>query len=193
MRSMGMIAAAALALGGCAELYAPAPIGTAAAPGQVLSAPASISGVVISDAESATVFCAQPAPDALFDQGEAADVSVSLIQVGDGDDSASEESSSSEVEMAGRTPGVLMAREIFYRTCEFTHNQKLSKEEATTLFTKALDLVGAGWQGETAKTTITVGDTVSDSATTATSASASETESAADQTTTTRSDSAPSS
>lgn len=43
--------------------------------------------------------------------------------------------------LGGLTPSVLMAREILFRTCEFTVNQDLNQADATELFKAALDKV----------------------------------------------------
>ncbi len=107
--------------------------------------------------------CAEPPPDAAFDQGDSANVSVALIKLG-GDDSGGDSQNSSEVEMAGRTPAVLIARELFYRACEFSFNFKLDKSEATAIYNKTLDIIKEGWLKEAGQTTVTVGDKVSTSA-----------------------------
>lgn len=105
-----------------------------------MSTTSSLSHVFVRDGSSSYITCTQPSPDAAFDQSETADISISLISVGESD-AAGEEENSAEVEMAGRTPAVLMTRELFYRACEFSMNYKLSKEEALSLYTKTLDTV----------------------------------------------------
>jgi len=62
--------------------------------------------------------------------------------------------------MAGRTPAVLMTRELFYRACEFSLNFGLTKQEALDLYNKTLDAVTQVWATEAGNTTVTVGDTV---------------------------------
>ena len=143
----------------CANLYEPKPVTSDLREKTVLSSTASLSHMVVRAAKTDLITCTQPQPDAAFDQSEAADFSLSLITLG-GDDQAGEDTSSSEVEMAGRTPAVLMARELFYRACEFSDNYKLSKDEALTLYTKTLDSITKVWGTEAGNTTITVGDTV---------------------------------
>jgi hypothetical protein len=64
--------------------------------------------------------------------------------------------------MAGRTPALLMAREMFYRTCEFSTNFGLNKKEALSLFQQTLKTVGSVWATEAQNTTVTVGDTIQD-------------------------------
>jgi hypothetical protein len=59
--------------------------------------------------------------------------------------------------MNGRSPAVLITRELFYRLCETYTNFNLTKEEALPLFQKVLDLVGKGWTAEAAKTAVSIG------------------------------------
>lgn len=89
-------------------------------------------------------------------------MSIALIKFG-GDDSGGDSQNSSEVEMAGRTPTVLIARELFYRACEFSFNFKLDKTEATAIYNKTLDIIKEGWLKEAGQTTVTVGDKVTTS------------------------------
>lgn len=62
--------------------------------------------------------------------------------------------------MSGRTPGVLIAREMFFRTYEFSNNYQLSKDEAMKLYVQTMNAVSDGWKAEIKKTTITFGETV---------------------------------
>jgi len=97
--------------------------------------------------------CTMPQPDATFSQSLEDTLGANLF---------SEEATegSSEAEMAGRTPTVLMARELFFRTCEFSVNYQLSKEEAFNLFKETLTTVNSLATIQANNTTITVGDTV---------------------------------
>ena len=71
--------------------------------------------------------CTMPQPDATFSVTTEEGMGLSI---------GSEEATmgSSEAEMVGRTPTVLMSRELFFRTCEFSVNYNLSKKEASDLF-----------------------------------------------------------
>ena len=66
---------------------------------------------------------------------------------------------SGEREMVGRTPAVLMARELFFRLCEFSRNHDLTKNDAMALYRKTLDAVKEVWQTEARKTTVNIGET----------------------------------
>ena len=82
--------------------------------------------------------------------------------IGMGSEGGNEGEDSTEAEMAGRTPAVLIAREMFYRACEFSTNFGLSQDQATQVYLKTLDAVSQGWAIEAGQTTVTIGDTVSD-------------------------------
>lgn len=146
-------------LASCAEVYEPKPVTSVLKEKTAFSNTASLSHMVIRDSKTDLITCTQPQPDAAFDQGESADVSVSLISLG-GDEQGGEEEGSEEVEMAGRTPALLMTRELFYRVCEFSQNYKLDKKEAMELFNKTMDSVTEVWGTEAGNTTVTIGDTV---------------------------------
>tara|TARA_R110000787_G_scaffold274979_1_gene383304 strand:- start:144788 stop:145021 length:234 start_codon:yes stop_codon:yes gene_type:complete len=49
---------------------------------------------------------------------------------------------------------------MFFRTCEFSNNYQLSKQEALKLYVQTLSAVSEGWKAEIQKTTITLGETV---------------------------------
>ena len=96
--------------------------------------------------------CTMPQPDATFSVTTEEGMGLSI---------GSEEATmgSSEAEMVGRTPTVLMSRELFFRTCEFAVNYNLNKKEATDLFNKTLDTVISLATIQANNTTVTVGDT----------------------------------
>lgn len=154
------MAAAALLLGACADVYEPVPKINSVTPDTIVSSTASLSYIFVRDAASQYVTCTTPQPDAAFDQGETADVTISLISIAGESDAGAEGEDTQEVEMAGRTPAVIMARELFFRACEFSQNYKLTKDEALGLYKSTLDVVGRVWEKEAGQTTITIGDTV---------------------------------
>jgi hypothetical protein len=104
--------------------------------------------------------CSQPMPDVAYDKGDDADINYSFINTSS--DQVSAQDNSDEVEMAGRTPAILMAREMFYRTCEFSTNFNLNKQEAISLYQQTLKTIGTVWASEAQNTTVTVGDTIQD-------------------------------
>lgn len=106
------------------------------------------------------LLCSQPMPDVAYDKGDDADINYSFINTSS--DQISAQDNSDEVEMAGRTPAILMAREMFYRTCEFSTNFGLNKQEALSLYQQTLKIIGSVWATEAQNTTVTVGDTIQD-------------------------------
>lgn len=155
--------AATVFLGGCAGVSEPEPQFNDLKAETILSHTAALSNTFIHDPQSKKIICTQPQPDAAFNQSEEGSVSISLISIGGGSESDSDRVSegTTEGELAGRTPAILMARELFYRLCEFSRNQSLSKAEALKLYTQTLGTVKEVWATEAGNTTITVGDTVS--------------------------------
>ena len=159
---LAAIGLATLSATACADLYEPVPKVTKVDNNWVLSNTASLANSFITDSQSDMHICLQSAPDATFDQSDGGNFDLSLIATGgssDRSDSAAQEASEG-AEMAGRTPAVLIARELFYRSCEFSQNFNLSKQEALELYKKTMDLVSKGWLKEAGQTTVTVGDTV---------------------------------
>ena len=102
-------------------------------------------------------------------------MSLSFLNFGSGSDGTQQSEDSAETELTGRTPGVLMTRELFFRLCEFSRNYDLTKEEAKALYVQTLQTVSGGWNNEIGNTSIKIGETathvvnqtVSDAATTA--------------------------
>lgn len=124
----------------------------------------SLSGQMMRDPQTLQKMCLGRGADTAYEHSEAGGLSVSLVSSGSSDSEASEfQDNAGEEELAGRTPAVLMTREIFYRACEFSTNYKLTKSEATQIFHAALKTVDNGWSNESKNTTVTVGDTVATS------------------------------
>jgi len=159
-----MILAGPFFMTGCADIYEPKPTVMDITTGTMVSKTAALSHIFVRNTDVKNrVICTQPPPDAVFSQGNAADISIFSTSKGD---SSGEEEESEEIEMAGRTPAILMAREMFYRACEFSQNYKLDKKEAMDLYNKTLNTVSTVWATEAANTTVTVGDTVTSTGTT---------------------------
>jgi hypothetical protein len=149
-------------IAGCSEIYEPQPYVTAVKDESAVSTTASISHTLILNKGTSFITCTLPQPDASFNQSEEGDINVSLLAVGGGKDASKgvEAEKSGETEMAGRTPAVLIARELFFRLCEFSRNNELNKDDAMTLYKKTLDAVKEVWQIEASKTEIRVGDKI---------------------------------
>lgn len=157
-------------LGGCSTAVPEPSIKTISLDGiKLVSSTAASSSFLVSKKESIYSFCQQPTPDVGFDSSEASNFSISLV--GSGSDSEGTESSVSDPELIGRTPTVLMTRELFYRLCEFSKNTNLKQADAITLYNKTLDTVSKAWMIEAGQTTVTVGETLSSTETLSNSAS----------------------
>lgn len=116
--------------------------------------PASNSFAYVFRGDSDYFVCSQTNVDAGFDASEAGDLEIALVATGD--DSGGVAESSQEIEFAGRTPAVLLSREIFFRTCEFSRNYGLDKDEATTLFKESLQGVIAAWEIEAKNSQVSI-------------------------------------
>lgn len=151
----------ALLLGACSQLPGPTMQSHDLSGSHIYSSGPSLSSFVVEDRNNPRKICADRGADAAFEFSEEADFSLSLVSVGksDGEKSSAKENSGEE-EMVGRTPAVLIARELLYRTCELSMNYSLTKEEAISLFKGTRDSIEKGWVSEAAKTTVTIGDTL---------------------------------
>lgn len=151
-----------LSLSACASPFEPKVNSVGIEADTVFSSLPSLSQTLVKKIDAPLHTCLGRGSDATFSQSDTGDISISLISTGTSSDSdkADNSESSGETEMGGRTPGVLMAREMFYRTCEFSNNYQLSKDEAMQLYVQTLNAVSKGWGAEVLKTTITIGETV---------------------------------
>lgn len=129
--------------------------------GGIVSEGSSASAMVVYDPEKSKKICLGRGADSAFATEDSGDINFTLVSIGGSD---SEESSISdntgEEEMAGRTPALLLTRELLYRSCELAGNYNLTKEEATKLYLSTLAVIAKGWSAEASNTTITIGDTL---------------------------------
>lgn len=65
-------------------------------------------------------------------------------------ESVNEGASRGAVSLGGRSPAVLITREVMYRTCEMVMNLNLDKKEALALYIQTLNLVKSVAQSDTA-------------------------------------------
>lgn len=90
------------------------------------------------EGETEDLFCLAPDPDGLATSSDHASLDVSYAAVSEG---ASFGEARGAVALGGRTAHVLLAREMFYRTCELALNQRLPREVALALFRETLSVV----------------------------------------------------
>lgn len=150
-------------LSGCTSLEYPVPKQSTLDNNHILTTTSGQGQIYVMKRDNDHYLCSLPQPDSAFDQKDGGNIDLSLISTG-GDKSASTAEDSEEVELAGRTPTVLMTRELFFRACEFSSNYQLSKDEAKALYMKTLDGVLTNWAIEAGHTTVTIGDTVDNQA-----------------------------
>ena len=126
-----------MALAACASDPAP-PVATLSpiASEHVLSTPASSANVFVLNKNTDFMICTEPQPDVGFSQSESGKIGATIA--GNADSIGMSEGSQ-ENSLGGRSPSVLMSREMFFRVCEFSRNYNLTKEEALQLFLKAMD------------------------------------------------------
>lgn len=129
-----IILASLVPLGGCASPYYQSHrLGGGV---QLVARDASLSLGLVKSGDKGVQLCFQGAPDATFNQDSGLDVDASLANFGQGDDGSSEGSQQSE--MVGRSPALLYARELFYRTCEVALSTNASPQEWREMFSTAL-------------------------------------------------------
>ncbi len=136
-----------LPLGACVSMAdEPSPQVSPVLSEHILSTTASISNTLVLDRNTSFVTCTGPPPDASFSQGEQASISA---LISGNDDKASEGEDSEEAGLKGRSPAVLLSREMFFRACEFSRNYQLTKDEALQLYMQTLGAVVTNFENET--------------------------------------------
>jgi hypothetical protein len=121
---------------------------------QIIARDSAISVGVLERKGGTARLCLQGSPDTSFDQTSDLNLSASLANFGGGGESEGE--GSEEVEMAGRTPALLFAREVFYRTCEAALSSNASPEEWRVMFAAALQASAEVMKLETQNTKVQI-------------------------------------
>lgn len=129
-----IIMASLALLGGCASPYYKSH--GLEGGGRLVARDASLSIGFVKTRGNSIQLCFQGAPDATFNQESGLNVDASLAKFGSGDEGESE--GSQQAEMVGRSPALLYAREIFYRTCEVALSTNASPQEWREMFSTAL-------------------------------------------------------
>ena len=156
-----IIMCSAISTVGCSTLSEPKMTGLSLGSDAVVFGLPSLSSTTVSAENSKIRTCLGRGADTTFNDSQSGDMSIALVSSGSANenDDVNDSSNSGESEMSGRTPGVLMAREMFYRTCEFINNHQLTTSEALQLYLHTIDAVSKGWESELQKTTITLTET----------------------------------
>jgi hypothetical protein len=100
-------------------------------------------GFVITDPNFKDRVCKTPAPDVLA--GETKSEGLSLPGLIPGASSSGTSITDAEgyaaINLGGRSPSVLIARDFLYRVCEMTSNLQLSPEETVKVYLQAMDKI----------------------------------------------------
>jgi hypothetical protein len=100
----------------------------------VIIEPTTGNSFILSDEKVLDQVCMAPPPDLSDAKGSSGSLAVKGV-------SLSENTSVSVAALGGRSPAVLISREILYRTCELYVNLRLKKEEAIELFKNSLSKI----------------------------------------------------
>jgi hypothetical protein len=100
----------------------------------VLIEPTTGNSFVLTDEKVRDQFCMAPPPDLSDVKGSSGSVSVKGV-------SLSDNTSVSVAALGGRSPAVLISREILFRTCEIYVNLRLTKDDALALFKDSISRV----------------------------------------------------
>ena len=157
-----LIAFSVVGLSACSSQFEPFFDSAGLPDSGVMSGGASLTNLIVQDPKRLKRICMGRGTDAVIQQSDSANFDLSLISVGKKTDSEKSaiQDNAGEQEMAGRTPAVLLAREIFYRGCEFSNNFNLNKDEALGVFKASLDAIEKIWLIEAQNTKTTVGDSL---------------------------------
>lgn len=143
-------------LSGCSAMEYPTPRASDLVNAHILTTTSGQGQIYVLAKNNNHYLCSLPKPDSTFNQKESGGLNVSLINTQGESTDISE--GSNENELTGRTPTVLMTRELFFRACEFSTNFQLNKDEAKQLYLKTLDGVLANWAIEAKQTTVNISD-----------------------------------
>ena len=114
----------------------------------VIIEPTTVISYVMTDEKIGDQFCMSPPPDLSDASSESGGLSVKGVSLSEG-------TALSVAALGGRSPAVLISREIMYRTCELYVNSRLTKEEAIAIFKASLDHVVGVTKAQIAKGTST--------------------------------------
>ncbi len=132
------VLAASLA-GGCSSLGSPVALNSKTTIYDrkgidVIIEPTTGSSYLLTDEKIRDQFCMAPPPDLSDAKSTSGGLSVKGISLSEG-------TALSVAALGGRSPAVLISREIMYRTCELYVNGRMTKEESIAIFKASLDRV----------------------------------------------------
>lgn len=107
----------------------------------VIGSPADRMHVVIKDDTSKERVCKGPGPDMATTASAGVNMGVSGAAAVPGAGTIGENASRGALDLGGRSPTVLLAREFFYRACELTMNMRPDQETALSIYKMTLDSI----------------------------------------------------
>lgn len=132
---------AALALSGCAALQPP-PEGKIFERGGVsmVVIPGGSRETYFSDPKALERHCRAPSPDVSITSSDGFSLGLPS-PAGRGGKAVSEDDSTGALALGGRSPAVLISRELLYRACELASNLNLPPDQTLRLFRDVMDVV----------------------------------------------------
>lgn len=129
-----------------------------------LTSTADVSHTLLIETETGRKVCIQPPADASFAANNSEGTDIAIVAFGGKQNGKQErKEETDESQFAGRTPSVLITREVLYRLCEMTLNQNLSQDEVLASFNDAVKALSESWKMEAGRTSIEIKeDTVGD-------------------------------
>jgi len=100
-------------------------------------------GFIITDPSVKERICKTPNPDVLAGETKSEGMSIAglMPSASSGTNSLTESQGFSATTLGGRTPSVLITRDILYRICEMTSNLQLNSEDTVKAYLSALDRI----------------------------------------------------
>lgn len=130
---------ALFAVTGCSSILTPKPMVTDNFKGiHIYSTTSDMQSSFLKDSGSGEHFCDARASDVADTQSAGVGISAALTGQTEG---FSESASRGALALGGRTPAVLITRELMYRTCEMIMNLSLDQDAALALYIKTLDII----------------------------------------------------
>ena len=136
------------------------PASSAITSNTIISGTSAVTSILSLDKNNNFTICTQPYADAGLSDSDSVSLNFNVLNFGDKGGSNSEESSVADIEFEGRTPVLLLARELLYRQCEFNYNYKLSYDDALKLYKKNIDIIAKLAEAEVKNTKISISETL---------------------------------
>jgi hypothetical protein len=152
-KRLALILSTLFAVNGC-SVAPPKPGITASVDGmKIYSSTSDMQSAFLKDNNSQEHFCDSRISDVADTESNSMGLGFSVVGKSE---SINEGASRGAISLGGRSPAVLITREVMYRTCEMVMNLDLDKKEALDIYIYTLDLVRSVAQSDTAKGTASI-------------------------------------